>query len=197
MARRCFFSFHYQRDVWRAQQVKNAWVTKDREDAGFFDGSVFESKKRQGDEILKRFLTDALKGTSVVCALVGGETAHRRWVRYELVRGFEQGKGLLAVRVHGLKNQAQQLGTYGPNILDYLGYELDSNNDRIRFKELDGSTWKWYSDLPAMKYSALPYVLTSKNASFSNVFSTHDYTSENGYLNIGTWIENAAKTVGR
>jgi len=197
MARRCFFSFHYQRDVWRAHQVKNGWVTRDREDAGFFDGSVFESKKRAGDETLKRFLTDAIKGTSVVCALVGAETAHRRWVRYELVRGFEQGKGLLAVRIHGLQNQQKQTDFSGPNVLDYLGYELDTSADSIRFKEFDGSAWKWFSDLPSMKYSALPYVLSSTNATFSNKFSTYDYVAGNGYANIGSWIESAAASVGR
>ncbi len=25
--RRVFFSFHYQRDIWRVQQVKNHWLT--------------------------------------------------------------------------------------------------------------------------------------------------------------------------
>ena len=37
MARRVFFSFHYERDHWRANVVRNSWVTKDRESAGFFD----------------------------------------------------------------------------------------------------------------------------------------------------------------
>lgn len=31
MARRVFFSFHYERDIWRANQVRNRWITKDRE----------------------------------------------------------------------------------------------------------------------------------------------------------------------
>ncbi len=51
VVRRTFFSFHYQVDVTRAHVVKNSWVTKEeREDAGFFDASVFESKKRAGDD---------------------------------------------------------------------------------------------------------------------------------------------------
>ncbi len=40
MARRVFFSFHYERDVWRAGQVRNSWVTKDREEAGFWDAAA-------------------------------------------------------------------------------------------------------------------------------------------------------------
>ena len=34
-ARRVFFSFHYQRDIWRVNQVRNHWVAKDdRQAAG-------------------------------------------------------------------------------------------------------------------------------------------------------------------
>lgn len=55
MARRVFFSFHYAKDVQRAQVVRNSWVTKpDREDAAFFDSSVFEASKRNGEAALKR-----------------------------------------------------------------------------------------------------------------------------------------------
>lgn len=43
MARRVFFSFHYERDAWRAAQVRNSWVTKpDREAAGFWDAVAWE-----------------------------------------------------------------------------------------------------------------------------------------------------------
>src|SRR5580693_5439760 len=93
--RRTFFSFHYQYDVSRAHVVRNSWVTKeDREDAGFFDASVFESKRRAGDETLKAFLTEAFKGTTVTCVLIGSQTALRPWVRYELVRSFQRGNGM-------------------------------------------------------------------------------------------------------
>jgi hypothetical protein len=198
MARRCFFSFHYRADVWRAWQVRNGWVTSDdREDAGFFDASVFEAKEREGDETLKRFLRDGLKGSSVVCALIGAETAARRWVRYELVRGFEQGKGLLGVRIHQLKNSNSQTASLGVNVLDCLGYELDETKETIKFKELSNGVWKWFSDLPAMKASALPYELPSSNATFSYLFSTYDYVNGDGYENLGDWIDAAAKKVGR
>lgn len=47
MARKVFFSFHYERDVWRAAQVRNSWVTKpDRETAGFWDSASWEEVKK-------------------------------------------------------------------------------------------------------------------------------------------------------
>ena len=48
MARRVFFSFHYERDVWRANVVRKSWVTKpDRKTAGFIDAAEFEKIQRQ------------------------------------------------------------------------------------------------------------------------------------------------------
>lgn len=47
MARRTFFSFHYENDVWRANIVRNSWVTKsDRDAAGFVDAADFEEVKK-------------------------------------------------------------------------------------------------------------------------------------------------------
>jgi hypothetical protein len=97
VARRTFFLFQYKPDVTRAWVVRNSWVTKlaqgERDDAGFFDSSVFEAAERESDEVLKRFLREGLKNTTVTCVLVGSETALRRWVRYEIFQSFVRGKG--------------------------------------------------------------------------------------------------------
>src|SRR5690606_26221017 len=85
MARRTFFSFHYQEDVWRVFNVRNCLVVSNDQAAdGFFDGSVFEASQKEGDEALKTFLRNGLKNTSVTCVLAGQYTAGRRWVRYEV-----------------------------------------------------------------------------------------------------------------
>jgi len=48
MARRVFFSFEYEQDVWRANVVRNSWVTQGKEAAGFIDAAAFENLKNQG-----------------------------------------------------------------------------------------------------------------------------------------------------
>jgi hypothetical protein len=50
MAKRVFFSFHYQDVIdFRAIVVRQHWMTKpDREEAGFFDASIWESARRTG-----------------------------------------------------------------------------------------------------------------------------------------------------
>ena len=106
LARRVYFSFHYEGDVWRADQVRNSWVTKpDRESAGYYDAAEFEAVRRQGDGAIRRWIDRNLEGTSVTVVLVGEDTCNREWVRYEVQRSIERGNGVIFVRVHNLGDQ--------------------------------------------------------------------------------------------
>lgn len=201
MARKTFFSFHYQPDVSRAWVVRNSWVTKgDRKDAGFFDSSVFESKKRESVEVLKDFLRTAINGTSVTCVLYGTETARRRWVRYELVRSFIHGSGILAVDVHSILDLERKKAKPGSNPLDQLAFKVV--NDRIKFFEKNNvsgeAVWREYSDAPGMALSDVAYHLGNKTYhTFSTLFKDYDWNGNAGYTNIGKWIEAAAAAAGR
>lgn len=199
MARRTFFSFHYQEDVWRVWNVRKCWATgKDREADGFFDGSVFEASKRESDEALKNFLRDGLKNTSVTCVLAGQHTAARRWVRYEIVRSVLKGNGLLTVDIHGLRNDKQVLGVKGTNPLDQVGLYL--SNGKILFAEVKGGKWVKYEDYTV----AIPAADLRFDAPTSNIvvpLSKHciryDFDAQNGRANIAGWIETAAGLAGR
>ena len=58
MAKRVFFSFHYQDVIdFRANVVRQHWVMKDREEAGYFDASMWESAKKRGS--LKQLIDGA------------------------------------------------------------------------------------------------------------------------------------------
>ncbi len=99
MARRVFFSFHYERDIWRSSIVRNSWLTHpDREAAGFWDASLWEETKLRGDAAIQRLIDAGLEYTSVTAVLIGSETADRRWVQYELRKSYERGNGLLGSR---------------------------------------------------------------------------------------------------
>src|SRR3954471_17938806 len=105
--RRVFFSFHYQQDIHRVNQVRQSWRFRrenEREAYGFFDASLWERSKRQGDESLKSLIHEGMNNTSVTCVLAGTYTWQRRWVRYEIARSIVKGNGLLTVKIHGLNN---------------------------------------------------------------------------------------------
>jgi hypothetical protein len=109
MARRVFFSFHYGRDIWRANQVRNSWVTQDREAAGFFDASLWEKAKTKGQDAIERLIDGALQNTSVTVVLIGSQTAGRRYIAYEIQQSFARGNGMLGVYMTPGREQAHRL----------------------------------------------------------------------------------------
>jgi len=105
MARRVFFSFHYERDIFRVSQVRNSGVTKGTyEQAGFIDHADWESLERQGDEAIKRWINGQLNGASVTVVLIGAETFDRPWVNYEIQQSYTDEKGMLGIFIHQLKD---------------------------------------------------------------------------------------------
>src|SRR5207245_99321 len=85
VTRKVFFSFHYERDAWRASQVRNSWVTKpDREVAGFVDAASWEEVRKKGEEQIENWINRQLEGTSVTAVLIGRETSQRKYVGYEV-----------------------------------------------------------------------------------------------------------------
>jgi hypothetical protein len=105
MARRVFFSFHFENDIWRANQVRNANVVAGPDVAGFFDHSEYEEAKRKGDDAIKRLIRAKLQNTSVTVVLIGTETAYRPYVQYEIEQSIARNNGLLGIYIHHLKDQ--------------------------------------------------------------------------------------------
>ena len=116
MARRVFFSFHYERDIWRANVVRKHWITKpDRGEAGFWDASLWEEAEKKGELALKRMINKGLDGTSVTVVLIGKETSDRKWVRYEVQKSHEKGNGLLGIYIHNIKDANGNTDRKGKN----------------------------------------------------------------------------------
>jgi len=200
VSRRTFFSFHYKPDVTRAWVARNSWVTKvvkgEREDAGFFDSSVFEAAQRENDDALKRFLREGLKSTTVTCVLVGTETALRRWVRYEIFRSFMRGNGLLAVRIHTIPGFNKLTERKGSNPFANLAFAVDG--DQLRFKEYMTTGWKSARDVGSMPLSDVTYDLGARtNHTLSSLFPIYEWDADDGFNNLGEWIETAAEQAGR
>lgn len=103
MARRVFFSFHYQNDINRSVTVRNSWVTQGKEAAGFIDKADFEQIKRQGNNAVHRWIDKQLEGTSVTVVLIGEETLNRPFVQYEICKSLERGNALIGVKFILLK----------------------------------------------------------------------------------------------
>lgn len=96
MARRVFFSFHYA-DIMNANIVRNSGQFKPTAETGFYDSSLWERAKTQGDAAIQRLIDQGLNNTSVTCFLIGEETHKRRWCLYELEKSVKDKKGVLGI----------------------------------------------------------------------------------------------------
>lgn len=106
MARKVFFSFHYQKDIWRANVVRNSHVVEGVAAAGFQDASLWEEAKKKGDAAIKRMIDNAIVGTSVTAVLIGAETAQRKYVTYEIEQTIARGNGLLGIYIDAIEDQS-------------------------------------------------------------------------------------------
>lgn len=162
MARRAFFSFHYELDVQRASVVRKSRLTHG-EQTSFIDASLWEEAKKKSQEALKKLINEALQNTSVTVVLIGSRTNDRQWVKYELEQSIARGNGIVGVRVNKIKNFQGLTTGLGVNPLDNSFVTFTNGN--------------------------------KKRA--SDYYKTYDYVDDDGYNNLGAWIEEAAKLAGK
>lgn len=144
MARQVFFSFHYERDIWRASQVRNSWVTKpDRTAAGFWDAASWEEVKKKGDEAIKRWIDKQLEGTSVTVVLIGAETSSRKYVGYEIEQSYKRGNGLLGIYINKMKDKDGHTDVRGANPFD--SWHVTVQGQKKYFSSIY-TTYDWVDD---------------------------------------------------
>lgn len=104
MARRVFFSFHYQNDIFRVNVIRNSHIVEGTAAAGFQDASLWEATKLKGDAAIKALIDKGLETTSVTVVLIGEKTADRKYVKYEIEQSIARGNGLLGIYIHNIKD---------------------------------------------------------------------------------------------
>ncbi len=117
--RQVFYSFHYDNDVFRVQQIRNIGALEDNKPVS---ANEWESVKRGGEASIKKWIDDNLRYKSCVIVLVGEETANRKWVRYEIEKAWELGKGLVGVYIHNLKDPRTGKSSKGKNPFDQFEF---------------------------------------------------------------------------
>lgn len=158
MARKVFFSFHFNNDNWRAGQVRNI---------GIIDGNApvsdndWEEVKKGGESAIKKWIDGQINGRSCTVVLVGEKTAERKWIKYEIEKSWNEGKGVIGICIHNLQNKDGEQSNKGQNPFD--DFTMKSSGEKLS------------------KYVKLydpPYKLST------NVYK---YISEN----ISDWVEEA------
>ncbi|CAG9877153.1 MULTISPECIES: TIR domain-containing protein [Bacteroides] len=112
MARRVFTSFHYVPDNWRASQVRNMGKI---EGNSVVSANQWEEVTKGGNKAIEKWIDDNMSGKSCVIVLVGENTAGRKWIKYEIEKAWNEGRGVLGIHIHNLKNSIGNQANKGRN----------------------------------------------------------------------------------
>jgi hypothetical protein len=158
MTRRTFYSFHYKPDNWRASQVRNMGVVDGNRPCSDND---WETITQGGDEKIKKWIAEQMDGKSCVIVLIGANTAGRKWINYEIDKGWDEGKGVVGVYIHNLKDSDGKQSSKGANPFASIRY---------------GNTGKMLSS-----------IVKAYDPPYSNSTNVYDYIKEN----LADWVEEA------
>ncbi|MEQ1935299.1 MAG: TIR domain-containing protein [Fimbriimonadaceae bacterium] len=139
MPRRAFYSFHFALDNWRASQVRNIGAIEGNPTASDND---WEAVKRGGAPAIQRWIDDQLLGRGCTIVLIGSETAGRKWINYEIEKSWNDGKGVLGIHIHGLKDRNGMQSTRGANPFDAFTLQRDKRKLSSIVKAYDSAFWQ-------------------------------------------------------
>lgn len=170
--RKVFYSFHFKNDSWRAGQVRNIGVVEGNAPVSSND---WEEVKRKGEDSIKKWINDNMEYRSCIIVLIGSETSSRKWCRYEIAHAWKEGKGIVGIYVHNLKNSAGDQDTKGTNPFELFCIDKTFNYIAER---------KYPADENEINLSKIckAYAPPYKTSTF-----VYDYIKEH----LNEWIENA------
>ena len=112
MARKVFTSFHYVPDNWRASQVRNMGKI---EGNSIVTSNKWEEVTNGGNSAIEKWINDNMYGKSCIVVFVGENTAGRKWIKHEIKKAWEEGKALLGIHIHNLKDSDGNQANKGRN----------------------------------------------------------------------------------
>lgn len=201
MSRKIFFSFHYERDAWRAGQVRNSNVVASEDEYGFIDAADWESIKKKGNAAIERWIEDQLKNTSVTVVLIGAETASREWALHEILKSWNRGNGVVGIRIHNIKDRDQNTDLAGRSPFDDFklpnGTLLSSICKTYDWVADDGrknmGTWADEAANIRAKYgTGDKIVATNEDSQNSKVQSVSRATTASGFAPRAPWCPDYA-----
>lgn len=128
IVRKVFYSFHYDNDVMRVQQIRNMGVLEGNEPV---IPNKWEEIKRSGRKAIENWIDINMKNASCVIVLIGENTYSRQWVRYEIEKALKDKKPMLGIYIHNLRDPNKGICRQGINPFDEIYYKGKKLSDFI------------------------------------------------------------------
>lgn len=114
MPRKVFYSFHFDNDNWRAGQIRNIGAVENDKP---LIGNRWEDVKSKSDSVIMKWIEDNLRDKSCLIVLIGEKTSESKWVKYEINKAWEMGKGVCGIYINKLENSKGEQSLKGTNPL--------------------------------------------------------------------------------
>lgn len=120
MPRYVFTSFRFFYDHWRAQTVRNIGAV---EGNSIMNPSDWEEVKKKGDDAVRRWIDREMNGKSCNVVLIGPHSTNRKWIKHEMRKAWDDGKGVVGIHIHKLKDKDATQASKGGNPLDEISVD--------------------------------------------------------------------------
>lgn len=135
--KKVFFSFHYDLDNWRVNQIRNMGVVEGQK---IFLPNEWEEVKKKGEQNVKNWINNQMKQCECVIVLIGEQTHTRKWVKYEVKRAKELRIPIFGIFIHNLKDSGGKTTTKGKEISNIHCYEPTFYN---AYNDIKNNLKKW------------------------------------------------------
>jgi len=142
--RNIFYSFQFKNDVMRVQQIRNIGTIVDNKPVSL---SKWEELQAGGDSAIRRWIDSSIARASCVVVLIGSETHNSKWVRYEIEKAWNEGKGLVGVRIHNLSCPRTGKSAKGQNPFSKVTLKDGTNlSSKIEIYDPKNDTYNWIAN---------------------------------------------------
>lgn len=131
MARKVFYSFHYQLDNWRVQTVRQIGAI---EGQPLLNSNQWEDVAAGGDKAIQAWIDKQMAGKSCNVVLIGSKTAGRRWVNYEFSKAWADRKGVVGIYIHKLLDRDGNSSTQGNN--PFKGFTVGEGSNKTALDQV-------------------------------------------------------------
>jgi MTH538 TIR-like domain (DUF1863) len=162
--RQVFYSFHFDHDVMRVQQIRNMGVIEGDEPVS---ANEWEQLKRKSGGV-EKWIDDNMKYRSCAIVLIGEDTSKRPWVKYEIKKAWNDKKGLFGIYIHNLKHPITGTCTQGTNPFTQFSFKKKNGTAAVipvynpstsdAYGDIKKNIDKWAEDAVTIKDDRLALV---------------------------------------
>lgn len=122
-----FFSYDYNKDGRRVDDIRSMGIVKDNKPASKEEWDNICSK---GDTAIQKWIDDSMSDKECVVVFIGEDTINRKWIRYEIEKAWNEGKGLLGVYVHNVEDPNTGKGVKGQD--PFVKFKMNRDGKKLR-----------------------------------------------------------------